>query len=323
MRLGVVGCGAVGGRVARTLISWPDLERLVLCDPVLAEPLAIELGEPATVAETIPGGLDAVVVATPHTRHVPVAARAIRWGADVVSVADSVEDITGLLDLDHEARERGRTVVVGGGFAPGFTGVLARHGSTWFDQVDEVHVATFGTGGPACARQHHRALGGRALDYRDDAWVPRPGGSGRELLWFPEPVGGADCYRAALADPILLVPLFSGVRRVTARMAATRRDRVTARLPMLRPPHPEGTIGAVRVELRGTKGTAREVAVLGAAAAPAFAAAVAATVTLEMLMTSRVASTGAQPLAQLIDVADFLERTDRLGIVAERFEGVT
>ena len=31
--------------------------------------------------------------------------------------------------------------------------------------------------------------------------------------------------------------------RVSARLSATRRDRVTARLPMLRRPHPEGTLG--------------------------------------------------------------------------------
>ena len=26
------------------------------------------------------------------------------------------------------------------------------------------------------------------------------GGTGRELCWFPDPIGGRDCYRAALAD---------------------------------------------------------------------------------------------------------------------------
>ena len=181
----------------------------------------------------------------------------------MVSTSDAIVDVQALLDLDTEARERGVTVVVGGGFAPGLTCVLAAHAAAGFDEVDEVHVAKVGTGGPACARQHHRALGGMALDWRDGGWVHRPSGSGRELCWFPDPVGAEDCYRAALPDALVLVPAFPGVGRVTARLAATRRDRLTARLPMLRPPHPEGGPGAVRVEVRGRRGGSRDVTVLG------------------------------------------------------------
>ena len=77
------------------------------------------------------------------------------------------------------------------------------------------------------------------------------GGSGRELVWFPDPVGAADCYRAGLADPVLLHRAFPDVARIESRQAATRRDRLTSRLPMLRPPHAEGLVGAVSVEVRG------------------------------------------------------------------------
>src|SRR5207249_5996156 len=129
-----------------------------------------------------------------------------------------------------------------------------------------------GTGGPACARAHHRALAGAAIDWRDGEWRHRPAGSGRELCWFPDPVGAKDCYRAAAPDALLLVPAFPGVVRVTARVQANRRDRLTSRLPMLRPPHPEGGVGAVRVEVRGRQGPSREVTVLGAIDPPAVAA---------------------------------------------------
>ena len=76
-----------------------------------------------------------------------------------------------------------------------------------------------------------------------------PGGSGRELCWFPDPIGARDCYRAAHADPVLLHFAFPEVERITAKVSATRRDRLTARLPMLRPPHVGGNIGTVRVEV--------------------------------------------------------------------------
>ena len=100
---------------------------------------------------------------------------------------------------------------------------------------------------PAPCRPAHR---------RGSTGATTPGGDGRrgrgrELSFFPDPIGGADCYRASLPDGLLLVPAFPGVERVTARLAATRRDRFTASLPMLRRPHTEGRIGGLRVEGAG------------------------------------------------------------------------
>ncbi len=80
--------------------------------------------------------------------------------------------------------------------------------------------------------------------------LPVPGAS---CAGSPIPIGAQDCYRAALPDALLLLPAFPGVRRVTSRVAATRRDRLTAGLPMLWPTHPEGGPGAVRVEVRGRR----------------------------------------------------------------------
>ena len=162
-------------------------------------------------------------------------------------------------------------VVVGAGFSPGLTCVLARHAARRFEAVDEIHVARSGTGGPSCARAHHRALAGTSLDWRDGGWQRRRAGSGRELCWFPDPVGGQDCYRAELPDAMLLVPPFPGVDRVTARLSATRRDRITAHLPMLRKPHPEGLVGAARVEVRGRQHGVQDVVVLGVLDRPAVA----------------------------------------------------
>src|SRR6185503_9282638 len=174
-----------------------------------------------------------------------------------------------------------------------------------FDTIDEIHVARVGTGGPACARQHHEALGGTAIDWREGGYIERAGGSGRELCWFPDPVGANDCYRAALPDSLLLVNAFTGVERVTARRAATRRDRFTARLPMLRRPHPEGGPGAVRVEVRGRRGTSRDVRVLGVMDRPAVAAGAVAALTATWATQGRLTRTGAAGLAELVDPVPF------------------
>ena len=60
--------------------------------------------------------------------------------------------------------------------------------------------------------------------------------------------------------------------RITARQAANRRQRLTSWLPMLRKPHPEGRIGAVRVEVRGTRDGVAVTEVVGAIDRPAVAA---------------------------------------------------
>jgi hypothetical protein len=260
------------------------------------------------------------VIATPTGSQAALARLAVHAGVPTVTTSDDLGEVRDLLQLDQEARYHEIPVIVGAGFMPGLTCLLARLAARELDAVDEVHVAKVGTGGPACARQHHRSLSSTALDWRDGRWTRRAGGSGRELAWFPDPVGGRDCYRAALPDALLLVPAFPGVDRVTARMAATRRDRLTAPLPMLRPPHTEGGVGAVRIEVRGRVGIERRVVVLGAIDRPAVASgAVAATVALRVV-TDRL-EPGSRGLAALDCSADILRDLAQRGINAARFEG--
>ncbi len=322
MRLALVGVGAVGGRIARRLAVDPSVTELWVHhpDPPRAAALAAALGPAVGSRPLVFDDVDAVVLAGPCGTHLPLARRAVTAGCPVISTSDSLDEVRSLLALDAVARERDVTVVVGAGFAPGLTGAIARFGGRDLDRVHEVHVATFGTGGPACARQHHRALGARGIEWRNGRWVPRPGGTGRHLGWFPEPVGGADCYYAALPDPILLRPLYPEASRLTARMAATRRDRLTSRLPMLRPPHPEGTVGGVRVELRGELDGERVVRVFGASAAPAAgAAAVAGSAAL--MVAKGHSPPGAGGLVTRVDATDLLRSVAAQGLSVAVFDG--
>ncbi len=327
MRVAVVGAGAVGARAARQLLGMDEVDEVVVHDPEAARRDAVvaSLGERArSGTEPVPAegdDLAAVVVAVPAGQGAPVAASAVRAGRHAVVVCDAVEDVQALLDLDHEAAERDCSVVVGAGFSPGLSCVLARHAAGALDAVDEVHVARFGTGGPACARQHHTALSGSSLDWRDGGWVRRPAGSGRELCWFPDPIGGRDCYRAALPDSLLLVPAFPGVARVTARLAANRRDRLTSRLPMLRQPHPEGGPGALRVEVRGRSGRATDTRVLGAMDHPAVAAGAVAALAVQRVVSGDVLRRGAGGLATTVEPLGFLQDLRTRGVRAAAFEG--
>lgn len=263
--VGILGCGVTGQAVGRALrgrgvrLAWHD-SAVGVADRARRRLGGVVVDDPADLGVT-----DAVVVTAP-VAHAPIVHDLIAGRCHVVSVSDDPGDVRELLHLHEYARSHGVCVAVGAALSPGLTGVLARHLADRLAVVDEIHVAMHGTAGPACARQHHDSLGATAHGWHDGDWIDRPGGSGRELCWFPDPIGPADCYRAGLADPVTLHAAFPEVERISARVSATRRDRLTARLPMLSPPHAEGDRGAIRVEVRGADGDgARVTFVLGSA----------------------------------------------------------
>lgn len=327
MKVAVLGAGAVGARAVRQLASTEAVTRVTVADPIGRRAEAVEQAvADAARVEAVPvadwsSGADVAVLCHPGGDHGEQARSALLQGLHVVSTSDDVDDVETLLGLDAMARGLDRSVVIGAGFAPGLTDLLAVHGAAQFDVVEEIHVAKVGTGGPACARSHHDALAGEAVDWRDGAWQRRRAGTGRELCWFPDPVRAQDCYRAAAPDALLLVPVFPAARRVTARVQANRRDRLTARLPMLRPPHPEGGIGAVRVELRGRRGTAQEVVVFGVMDRPAVAAGAVAALAAVAAGVGRLKRFGAAGLGELIEPVPFLADLARRGVKAAIFEG--
>jgi saccharopine dehydrogenase-like NADP-dependent oxidoreductase len=326
VRAVLAGLGAVGTRIAHGLADAEGIESLVVVvrDPREAAATLKELEGDIQVrkgdVDDLPGA-DVTVVAVSHGVR-RAAEAALAGGSHVVCVSDDPSDVRALLALDRRARAQKRTVVIGAAMAPGLSCVLAAYLRRDFDRVDELHVASAGTGGPSCARRHHAALAAIAVDWEDGEWRRRSGGSGRELVWFPEPVGGADCYRASLADPLLLVPAFPGCRRVTSRMEATRRDRLTSWLPMLRPPHPEGLTGAVRVEVRGWLDGRVETKILGVAVPPAVAAGAVAARAALWAGEGRLYRHGAAGLAELVDAPGvFLAELAPAGVIVTAFEG--
>lgn len=262
----VIGLGVVGSRVVRQLVE--DGRHVVVFDrrTEVRESVSSDTGAQVIVdlAELDPSLTPVVVLAT-TANQADLIEDFIDHGHHVVSTSDDVDDVRSIRHLGIRAEARGVSLTIGAAACPGLTGLLVRELSMRVDELDEIHVAFHGTGGPECARQHHRALAGSALGWHDGEWLNRPGGSGRDLLWFPEPIGGKDCYRAALVDPMLLHDAFPNASRISARMSANRRDRLTARLPMLSPPHPEGGLGAVRVEIRGSRHGERVTEVAGVA----------------------------------------------------------
>ena len=307
-RVAVVGRGVVGQRLSRRLSTVLDGVTVVDHDPRVGQPLHADV--------------EAVVLAQGGP-HCETAQTMIEHGVAVVSVSDDLDDVRSLLDLDDAARGAGVPLVVGAGMAPGLTELLARMLASRLADFDEIHLAIHGTAGPACARQHHRALRGRAVGFHDGTWIQRPAGSGRELAFFPEPVGPYDCYRAELSSPLLVHQSFPGVDRVSTRVSANRRDRLTAWLPMLSPPHREGGVGAVRVEVRGTDASgARVTSIVGVAELVGTAsAATAGAFTVEAL-AGRLPSGVSRAGDEGLDTLGLLRTISQLGVRLQEFTGV-
>ena len=303
MKFAVVGGGATGLRAARQLGATPGTE---------AEIVGRD--------QIIPSGVDAVVLCQPDGQ-ADLAEMLLRDGIPVVTTSDDRDDVAACLELGPLARANNAPLVIGAGFAPGLSCLLARFAAGRLDTVEEIHIAKHGTGGPACARQHHHALAAAGQIWRDERWHERVGGSGRELCWFPDPIGALDCYNADLPDARLLLEAFPDAHRISARMSATRRDRMTSRFPMMRKPHPEGAIGAIRVELRGTTGTARTSVILGAIDRPAVAAGTVAAVAAVLVAAPR-ALVGAVVMGDArLDTVALLTALSARGVRAAEFTG--
>ncbi len=307
-RVALVGRGVVGDRIMRRLPT------------VMRDVEMIEFDARRRWAS--PPNVDVAILAQ-GGGHAAIAAELLEAGIAVVSISDDLDDVRALCDLDALALAGGVPLVVGAGMSPGLTGLLARLLVSQLAACDEIHIAFHGTAGPSCARQQHGALRGRGVGFHDGSWIQRPAGSGRELCYFPEPVGAYDCYRAELASPLLLHEAFPDAERVSARVSANRRDRFTAWLPMLSPPHREGGIGAVRVEVRGSDdaggrrtliaGTAELVGTATAATAIAFAVAV---------TSGRLEAGVVRAGDRSLDTVGLLRTVSAVGVRLQEFTGV-
>lgn len=319
--IGIVGLGRVGSHAARQLRTASVPLRVYDTDRATRSLVLASLRPIDKVAEPNGGPATTVILATPAGDHAEMARPLVESGVSVISTSDDPTDVQELLSLDRAARDSGVTVVAGAGMSPGLSCLYARFAGNEFSDVRELAVWCTGTAGPACARRHHRALQQPGSALIDGRWVEKRGSSGRDLTWFPGALGARDCYRGALAEPILWHRLFTSAERISARVSATRRDRLTSRLPMLRRPHPDGGPGGFRLEVRGLVGDRFHTEVVGAAVYPSVAAGtVAAVIALHLQAAgSLVGAMGAGEV--LDDPRPLLHELHRRGVSAARFHG--
>lgn len=310
-RVAVIGDGVVGGRVAKHVVSRSN-RSLVEVDTRQVDLTSSPFLDDVVVA----------ILAQPGPHH-PDSIALLDRGISVISVGDRMADVEAMTWESDRAERSNASLVLGAGMSPGLVSLIARHLTAQLATADEIHVAIHGTAGPACARQHHRALTGQAVAFDDGAFVTYRAGTGRELAWFPEPVGAYDCYRAEVPGPLVMHRTFPDAGRITARMSANRRDRLTSRLPMLTPPHREGGVGALRVEVRGADETgARVTLIAGIAEMVGTATAATACGYLDVFLRDELPAGLVLPGDDRVDTTALLRAIERRGVRLQEFTGV-
>ena len=265
-------------------------------------------------------GPASVVVLAANGAGLSLVTASLAAGVPVVSVSDDPAEVRSLLGLHDAAVGHGLALAVGAGMAPGLSCLLAAWAARTLDEMSEVHVATLGTGRPGMRQTQACGFAGAARG----VGATGPGSAGCQLgpgaglvPWSDRrrllPGEQAGCLAAQRAA-------FPTLSWATTRAAASRRDRLTSWLPMLRRPHPEGTVGAVRVEVRGRRSQAAESVLVGATGRPALlAGAVAAAVAVRAAAGQLTA--GAGGLASLVpSPGDLLAELSQRGVKIMTFE---
>jgi hypothetical protein len=323
----VAGLGETGVRAARQLLDTPGIDRVFVAAPSeenargVAE--ALHDGAEAWVLSddsAIPPDVEAIASALPADSDPALASAALERGIPFASVADYNVAIGALLALDARARARGTHILAGCGLAPGLADVLVRHAGGVLDSVDEVHVARFGVGGPACATVARRAQREPNCEWRDGVFV-RDRHRGPELIWFPDPVGARECEPVATGVE-LLASATPGVQRITMRLGT----QVVRRFTPGSRRDPAAGFGAVRAEVWGRRGRERVSVVYGVIERTAVAAGTVLGVATAWLAgaLSEVGSprAGASGLGAAVEPVPFLAELARRGVKAAVFEGV-
>jgi hypothetical protein len=323
----VVGLGETGVRTARQLLDTRGVGRVFVAGRTesgtrsVAEALH-DGAEAWTLSDgaMFPPDINAIASAVPASADDALAQAAVERGIPFASVADHDPAISALLALDEQARTNHTTVLAGCGLGPGLADVLVRHASGVLDSVDEVHVARFGVGGPACAALARRTQREPSREWREEA-VAHDRRRGDELIWFPDPVGARECELVATGVE-LLVAANPGVERVTVRLGAPVHRRFA-------PPgrrDPAAGFGAVRAEVWGWRGRERATVVYGVIERTAVAAGTVLGVATAWLAGALPevgdVTTGASGLGIAVKPVPFLAELSRRGVKAAVFEGV-
>jgi saccharopine dehydrogenase (NAD+, L-lysine-forming) len=265
-----LGCGICGLVCAEHLSGNAKIDRLVLADSRTdgAKRLADKVGGGKVAVEKVDGtdrsavsgllkGKDIVVASMPWRLNRLAMEVAAELGVDYVDFGMPFDGTGPEFDeYSKRCKDAGISALVGMGEEPGMSDVLAMHGATRFDRVDEVHIYD---GDTASVDGLRFFSSWSPVDLLDETSVPAavyregriefiPPLSSRNLYDFPQPVGRLPTYKTN-HDETYFVPMgIPGVRNVSFNICI---DDEFAKASALFSEW--GLLGKDHVDVRGTK----------------------------------------------------------------------
>lgn len=243
MNILLVGAsGVIGRRAAAELAQMSEVGNLVLAarDESVAARIAAILGgehiESAQVDVTdakefvaLAKGMDVVVSAAgPYYLFEIEAVRAvIDAGANYVSLCDDHVVTDRVRALDGAARDAGVTVISGCGMSPGITNLLVAVAASELEVVDEIDIAVAASSadsaGTAAALHFLAQMSVTAPAISDHVPDVATAGTAPKLVYFPEPVGWVETFRAGHPEIATLPDTFSDLESLRFRIGLTER----------------------------------------------------------------------------------------------------
>ncbi|MBK6724128.1 MAG: saccharopine dehydrogenase NADP-binding domain-containing protein [Acidobacteria bacterium] len=158
MKILVLGAGRMGhGAVFDLIHNSPSVERVTVADFdfAKAEAVAAAVGTDRIDARQIDAsnyadivelfrGHDSVISCVNYWYNVSLSKAAIEVGANFCDLGGNNYIVDEQLALDAEAKAAGINIIPDCGLAPGMVSILAMHGATRFDSVDEIHIRVGG-----------------------------------------------------------------------------------------------------------------------------------------------------------------------------------
>ena len=242
MRIVIIGCGGVGGAVARLLAAADGAEELVVadCDEEVVSTLGAELGtefaacdarDPSALHQLFTGA-DIVfnAVGPFHRFALPIVQAALEAQANYVDINDDFDIAEALVTdsrWDAAARRAGVAVITGAGMAPGLTNVLAKWAVGELDVAQGVDVAMavpFVVNMGRTINDHmFHCMSGEVTQFLDGRYQKVKAGGQPQRFELLPPFGSYEFGYMGHSESITVPHFIPGLRDVTTRFTWLQR----------------------------------------------------------------------------------------------------
>jgi saccharopine dehydrogenase-like NADP-dependent oxidoreductase len=220
------GAGDMGSEAVRDLVKSPEVKKVTIADlnTTAAEKLASSLNNKkvavrrldATSRQDLMSVLSGHSVAAgalgPFYRfEKPIVEAALEAGVNYVSICDDHDAMADVLKFDKIASKKKRKMLIGMGWTPGLSNILARKGYDALERPESIRIYWAGSAGDSTgfAVMLHtiHIFSGWVISYQKGKSIEVKAGSGREVVEFLPPLNRVNTFHLGHPEPVT-IPLY-------------------------------------------------------------------------------------------------------------------